>query len=282
MRNIRNFDSEGSFGVWRPEKNCADINVQLPLYPRTLGYYVRKAGMEETAPAGSKNFVECFWGVEGKGECYRGETPDKKVSLLGPECFFYRLPGEPHHFVAKTKIWRYWWFTFDGPAAQAVMEGYAYPRDCFWAGPCPEVLFGELKQRLWNRTPYDWRMAFAVIVRILAAAGGSNLEKNEQSLVRDAIAFCHDQLSNPELSVNMVAQNLGIERSTLFRVFKREMQVTPSEYIGQIRLQAALSLLDEHQRTVKDVARQCGFSDANYFCRFFKKNTGKTATAHNS
>lgn len=44
----------------------------------------------------------------------------------------------------------------------------------------------------------------------------------------------------------------------------------------RVRLNRATRLLLDSPLTVEDVARECGFRSATYFCRFFKRETGTT------
>ena len=45
-------------------------------------------------------------------------------------------------------------------------------------------------------------------------------------------------------------------------------------YIKKLRMEKAKELLKQTDLTISQVAAQTGFSDYNYFCRVFKKETG--------
>lgn len=267
-----------SFAIFRPELDWRAVSVHLPVYLRSLGYCVRYAGAEEIAVAGSKDFVELFWGVDGEGEFFHTWDQNGASTRLRPGCVFHYLPGEAHHFIARSAVWRYRWLTFDGPLARELLDMYALPRRCFVAAPCPRALFDELRLRLENRTPFDWRMIFAGIAAILAQAAGTGHEGTGENTVKKALAICHENCANPNLNVNALAARLGVGRTTLLRMFRKQMGMTPSEYLWQVRLQVALTLLEKRDVPVKEIAGRCGFLDMNYFCRFLRKRTGMTAT----
>ncbi len=50
-----------------------------------------------------------------------------------------------------------------------------------------------------------------------------------------------------------------------------------ASYIKKLRLEKAKELLTQTDLTVSQVAMEAGFSDYNYFCRIFKKETGLPA-----
>jgi len=56
----------------------------------------------------------------------------------------------------------------------------------------------------------------------------------------------------------------------LRRVFSHAVGMPPSRYIQQIRIAHATSLLESTQRSITEIAFDCGFEDSNYFSRQFQ------------
>ena len=75
------------------------------------------------------------------------------------------------------------------------------------------------------------------------------------------------------------ADQLGVSKSHLVRVFSAEMGVGPGQYLTGVRLDAAKALLARRDYPLEVVATLCGFSGANYLCKVFKKHTGQTPAA---
>ena len=264
-------EMESPYCVYRPELDALP-GIALPVFPRSSGYVCRKENDPEDVPPGVKNFVQIFWGVSGEGEFeVRGEK-----CLMRPGDVFYRLPMQPHRLRSRSAQWKYRWVAFDGPGAENFMQSYGYPEIPFHAGPCPHEYFINFKALILQRTPYCWRMMFAEICRILAAAGGTNSEPTfENRIVLEVISICKDRYDDPDLNVNSLAAELSIGRSTLLGIFKKKMNLTLSAYLSQVRLQAALSMLKNTLLPLHGIASECGFRDVNYFCRFIKNNTGR-------
>ena len=57
-------------------------------------------------------------------------------------------------------------------------------------------------------------------------------------------------------------------------LFKEVTGKSAKEYIIQLRVKKAMSLLSSSSFSITDVCYMCGFSDPNYFTRVFKKKTG--------
>lgn len=76
--------------------------------------------------------------------------------------------------------------------------------------------------------------------------------------------------------VEELAQELGVSKSHLVRVFSACVGVPPGRYLVAVRVQAAKRLLLHRDLPLDAVAGLCGFSGANYLCRVFKQETGNT------
>ncbi len=78
------------------------------------------------------------------------------------------------------------------------------------------------------------------------------------------------------LKIGDLAASAFLSIGRFSEVFRSEVGCSPREYLGQVRLQAAKSLLLETDLTVASVAERTGFHDPGYFTRFFRQQTGIT------
>lgn len=81
-------------------------------------------------------------------------------------------------------------------------------------------------------------------------------------------------ISNPDLSIVFLTEQLGISRSKFFIKTKSLMNTSPNELIQIIRLKKAASLLLEKQYRVNEVCYMIGFKDPSYFSKCFQKQFG--------
>ena len=96
----------------------------------------------------------------------------------------------------------------------------------------------------------------------------------DQQLVDKATAFVEDNLSNTELSVEMMSEHLGMSRVNLYKRLLSVTGSTPSEFIRVIRLKHAARLLKEGQLNVSEVAYKVGFNLPRNFSKYFKEYYG--------
>ena len=76
--------------------------------------------------------------------------------------------------------------------------------------------------------------------------------------------------------VEELSERLGVSKSHLVRTFTAAVGVPPGRYLTTVRVEAAMRLLLHREYTLDVIASLCGFSGANYLCRVFKKETGKS------
>lgn len=77
-----------------------------------------------------------------------------------------------------------------------------------------------------------------------------------------------------ELDIDELADDTGVSRSYLMRIFKKSEGKTINQYLTDTRIDSAKKLLSE--LSVTDTAFAVGFNNSNYFGAVFKKATGMT------
>ncbi len=92
-----------------------------------------------------------------------------------------------------------------------------------------------------------------------------------------ATAFLKDNY-NKTVFVNEVASLVNMAPSTFFRHFKSLLGVTPMQYLKQLRLHAARSMLLHEARPISQVAYEVGYESPSQFSRDYKKLFGLTPT----
>lgn len=94
-----------------------------------------------------------------------------------------------------------------------------------------------------------------------------------------ALLFIEQNYSKP-LSLNDIAQKVGISESYLSRSFKKFIGVGFTAYLQKVRIRQAVVLLNSGMQSISLVAKKTGFLDVRYFGRIFKKMLGETPTQY--
>ena len=100
------------------------------------------------------------------------------------------------------------------------------------------------------------------------------MKSPDEKLLERVMTAINHNLSNAELSVDKIAEEVGISRVHLHRKMKELTGQTPHEFIRNIRMKKAASLLTSADMNVSEVMYACGFSNAASFSTVFKKMYG--------
>lgn len=101
--------------------------------------------------------------------------------------------------------------------------------------------------------------------------------KNYSPLVQKAVILIDGDI-NGDLSLSEIARKNNVSPSYFSALFKKETGYTLIEYVNSKRVDYAKYLLKNTNLQVQTIAQHCGILDFHYFCRIFKKFTGKTPT----
>lgn len=92
-------------------------------------------------------------------------------------------------------------------------------------------------------------------------------------LIRNCLNYIDFNFKQP-LSLLFFAEKYAVSKNYLSTLFHREVKATMTEYINTTRIRHAIMLLNTTDLSMQAISEQCGFSDANYFTRTFKKIQG--------
>ncbi|WP_070000373.1 helix-turn-helix domain-containing protein [Cellulosilyticum sp. I15G10I2] len=79
-----------------------------------------------------------------------------------------------------------------------------------------------------------------------------------------------------DISLECIAQEVGISPQYLSKIFKEETGMNFIDYVTGKRISYAKKLLDNKDKSIREIAIAVGYSDSSYFTRIFKKIVGLT------
>lgn len=133
----------------------------------------------------------------------------------------------------------------------------------------------------------DWghelalRIAKRLIVYIRRDGGQSQYSPylavgpKEETIVAKVLRHVTEHLSEP-LSIEQLADAVGVSRRTFSRSFAKDAAMTPSAFVEQVRIDFSRKLLEETDLPLKTVAFRCGFRSANHMRVVFTKRLDTT------
>lgn len=123
-----------------------------------------------------------------------------------------------------------------------------------------------------EKTPGYKMLATAKFYEILALLCGK-AEDSDAALVH-ATSFIGENFRDPELRIEDVCRAVGVSESTLRRKFYDRFNLSPVDYIIELRLDYARDEIAVMGRSVTEAAENAGFTEPKYFSRLMKKRRG--------
>ena len=102
------------------------------------------------------------------------------------------------------------------------------------------------------------------------------MESADDKLMERVLKVINENLSNPDLTTDLLAQEAGLSRAHLYRKLKELTNLSATNFIRNIRLTKAAELLRQKKGTVSEVAYLVGFRTPAHFSTAFKELYGMT------
>ncbi len=199
--------------------------------------------------------------VVNAGECF--------VIFPGKTAFYKADPDDP---------WEYRWINFAGTEARKLLEKSNITNKNLTT-PCENreeivKLFEALYKNSKSAESKEYAMiGYLYLIFSCLVKKPVYKEKPAQIYLNSAIEYIDNHYFY-RITVEEVARSIGIERSYLYKIFKRELGYSVSDYIQKCKIQNAKKFLIETNISTAEIANSLNFDSSSHFSKSFKKHTG--------
>lgn len=124
---------------------------------------------------------------------------------------------------------------------------------------------------------YSWAIRLKLIELLITLMRDKNfkipirgLKPLANSRIQDAILYLNRDFTNP-ITVDDVLKSCGLSRSHFHKLFKEETGRTFVQYLSALRCSRAAELLVSTDRSVTEIAMECGFTNPSHFHHLFRR-----------
>lgn len=121
-----------------------------------------------------------------------------------------------------------------------------------------------------------------LLIRIMQSQNLKLVNDDFATLNQNPLAYVIGYIKanlNEKISIDSLSNKACMSKATFYRLFKRELGISPNEYILATKMDKAKELLAKPENKIASISYELGFTDANYFIRAFKKIVGVTPGA---
>ncbi|MBO5007980.1 MAG: AraC family transcriptional regulator [Clostridia bacterium] len=181
----------------------------------------------------------------------------------------------------------YFWIMFHGRRSRDLLQSCNLePHNGIFhisqAEKCVEIIKNALFTQ-YNNSVEEANVLQSVLFQLIAIHASNALtdSMNSRTMAKSIAQYIEDNYYKP-LRISDVAKSFYITRSYMYTLFKREMGISPKEYLIEQRIEKAKAFLNsrEHRMTIKEISYAVGFTDPLYFSNVFREKTGQTPTEY--
>ena len=158
------------------------------------------------------------------------------------------------------------------------MEGYEHGADAYLTKPFQaELLLSRISNLLKSRRQLRQYFVDQLSTALPAGEDSKPVKLTTQSslFIDNLKEAVRNNMSNPNLKMDDLGEELGISRVQLYRKVKVLTGMSPVELLRLMRLERGKVLLNSTTKTVAEIAYEVGFGTPSYFTSCFKKQYGK-------
>lgn len=217
-----------------------------------------------------KSLYTVYLVLRGIGKLHtRGE-----VLTLKQGDVFFSFPAEPFA-IESVSDFQYMYISFLGARGNRIMDKLGISAKAPLYPDCGELM------PIWTqglRSPSELSdiASEAVLLHTFAYLGCrlpefSSGGEGRIDLISMIQKYVDEHFSDPDFSLERLGSDLKYNKKYLSTVFKRHVGVGIVEYLHTVRIQHACTMLKQGFSSVSDVALRCGYPDAQYFSKVFKR-----------
>ena len=227
------------------------------------------------------NEYQLLYNPEGEGEFQSAHCPK---TLIKPGDMFLLFPGEWHSYHPNPRVgWKSHWIGFKGRNMDdRVKAGFLTPEK-----PIYHIGYSAVIEALYRKAydvaraerPYSQQEMAGIVNHLIgkmySLERNIELSKNQQQLdMIDKARFRIRESLESELTIQQVAEELGVSYSNFRKLFKEYTGLSPATYQQELRLLRAKELLTTSDLSIKEVAYRLNFESPDYFSAKFKAKMG--------
>lgn len=258
----------------------AMVDSSKPIVVTSCGNYRVKTRSEVVThrPKGRKDY-QLLYIASGKAHFFIGGN--EKIVTAGNIIIY--VPDEPQEYIYykedKTDVY---WVHFTGNNVDKILDDYKIriENNIQYIGTSPDYqwLFSQIIQELQLCRP-RYEELISLLLKNIFILISRSMESNRKfsDAIEKEITFAMHYFKknyNTEININEYAESRGFSVCWFIRCFKQITGSTPLQYILNLRIFNAQSLLESTDYSITEVASAVGYDNSLYFSRLFHKQVG--------
>jgi AraC-like DNA-binding protein len=269
--------------IVRKFENSDSFVCYMPINTVGFDFVVYECGYEKCDPLhfwgpGKKKYHMFHYIISGKGVL---TVNGKSYALKGGEGFHLSPTDVVYYEADEKEPWEYIWVCFGGNLVKGIMDNVAIDSQnpTFKDKDSGEMatLFANLRAAsMSENTPNllsvgNLYILLAYFAKEFPAERGR--KQGNGDYFHEMIRFVQSEFTR-DITVEEVAEKIGFDRTSVYRIFKKNIGMSPIQYIEGLRIGYACELIKQGKMSLSKVASMVGFNQYEWFLKVFTRMLG--------
>ncbi len=268
-------------------KNAAGFRCLLNIEKQTNDLFLVHCGQQQCPPGYTYNHkipneYHLHFVLNGKGVL---EINDQLYHLKKDDIFLIPKDHPIHYFADDENPWEYMWITFDGEMACTYLGHADLSADTpVIHSAIPNKVYLPMIQKILDTNELTFAneikrvgYLYEILSTLIEAQSATKRDQNQydySSATYVDYALQYIKFNYDHIKVNDIAQYIGINRSYLTAIFKKQLNISPQEYLVSYRLKKAAELIKSTNMSIRDISTSIGYENPLTFSKMFKQTYG--------
>lgn len=282
----------------KPKNDPGGVDISQSIYFSGFSNYDRSTRIDTvrisqaTIQPSGMNFhmaettVICYT-LSGEGEVYTG---GKKLRCRKYDCVCIDCENRPNFRAYPGEPWQCAFIRVSGsfnselyPKLCSFIKKQGYAFMTFGAGTRFRSLIWDLLSiRTENSIYYEMLYNHLLLSLFLELDIAVTLSSDKPTIIPSIILDIQHYLDNnysQDINLDLLARTFNISKFHMSREFKKSIGKSPIDYLIDVRMARAKSLLYDSNRSIASICQLVGISNPNHFLYLFKEREGITPSA---
>lgn len=225
------------------------------------------------------------------------EYEQKKYQLKNGQAFIIFIPGKSRYYLPTNSSWEFIFITFKGQYVRDVWSSILasngpvincslsdpfmislisyYKESCSRLNDFPT---GRIGENTFDNSALGYQFIMELQKMLFTTSFNHESVSDTSTFLDDAIGYMNDHLSD-QITLEDIAAHSHMTKYHFDRIFLKRTGLSPWNYFTKLRIEHAAHLLITTEKTVTEIAPECGYLNVNYFHKVFRKYVGMSAMA---
>ena len=224
------------------------------------------------------------------------EFDNKKYHLEKGLAFVLPIPSKSKYYLPPDASWEFLFITFKGQYVRDVWKNiiacngpvikcsltdpFMTSLVNYYRNSCSklcDIPTGRIGENVFDNSALGYQFIMELQKMLFATPFNNESTPDNSTFLDEAVQYMNNHLAD-QITLEDIANHSHMTKYHFDRMFRKKMGLSPWNYYTKLRIEHAAHLLITTDKTVAEIAPECGYQNVNYFHKVFRKYVGVSAT----